>query len=153
KNWLTAIFSSFGSNTATIVCRKEDTMADRLEVSTARIKRYFDQLHQIFRRAPSRHQAHQESIPVLEAMSADPEFLTDALRAYLTQASALNRKLYPVIAITIEANDDYSLLINCWLPLPDRATDTSTKPIHHHGDLLITSATAFGPGYEHWTFT
>ena len=28
----------------------------------------------------------------------------------------------------------------------------STKAIHHHGDMLLTTATAFGTGYEHWTF-
>jgi hypothetical protein len=26
----------------------------------------------------------------------------------------------------------------------------TTKAIHHHGDLLLTTATIFGPGYEHW---
>ena len=24
--------------------------------------------------------------------------------------------------------------------------------IHHHGDMLLSTVTAFGPGYEHWTF-
>ncbi|HVS29612.1 MAG TPA: hypothetical protein VHE14_08660, partial [Solirubrobacteraceae bacterium] len=42
------------------------------------------------------------------------------------------------------------LVANAWIPLPDRRTDLSTKSIHHHGELLLTTATAFGPGYEHW---
>jgi len=42
---------------------------------------------------------------------------------------------------------------NCWIPLPERQSDISTKAIHHHGNMLLSTVTAFGPGYEHWTFT
>jgi hypothetical protein len=51
------------------------------------------------------------------------------------------------------SNPYFDLIINCWIPLPDRRTDLSTKAIHHHGTLLLSTATIFGPGYEHWLFT
>jgi hypothetical protein len=53
----------------------------------------------------------------------------------------------------ITTNPSFGLVANCWIPLPDRATNISTKAIHHHGDMLLSTATIFGPGYEHWMFT
>jgi hypothetical protein len=44
-------------------------------------------------------------------------------------------------------------VLNCWIPLPNRDTDLTTKAIHHHGDMLLSTVTIFGPGYEHWLFT
>jgi hypothetical protein len=57
-----------------------------------------------------------------------------------------------VVGLDIELNHLFGLVANCWIPLPNRATDVSTKAIHHHGDMLLSTVTAFGPGYEHWTF-
>ena len=54
------------------------------------------------------------------------------------------------MAFAVESNPSFEVVVNCWIPLPDRATDISTKSIHHHGPMLLTTATAFGPGYEHW---
>ena len=55
--------------------------------------------------------------------------------------------------LPIALNPYFELVVNCWIPLPDRRTDLSTKAIHHHGKLLLSTATIFGPGYEHWTFS
>jgi hypothetical protein len=57
------------------------------------------------------------------------------------------------VAIPIALNPWFSIYANCWIPLPDGNTNLSTKAIHHHGKLLLSTVTLFGPGYEHWTFT
>jgi hypothetical protein len=114
---------------------------------------YLNALTEIFAKAPDKHEANYQSRCVLEEMSGDPAFFTAVLRKHLTTPGVLNTKHYPVVSIDIELNPYYGLVANCWIPLPNRATDISTKAIHHHGDMLLSTVTAFGPGYEHWTFT
>ncbi len=114
---------------------------------------YLRELNRIFRQAPDKHQAHERSGSVLQDMAADPTVLTAVFRHYLNSPAALNKKNYPVVGMNIRLNPDYHLVANCWIPLPDRKTDVSTKSIHHHGTMLLTTATALGPGYEHWLFT
>ena len=116
------------------------------------MKQYIDSLMQIFASAPNKHEANYRSRAVLEDMSNDPGFFTSVLEKHLRTAGSLNTKHYPVVGIDIELNHLFGLVANCWIPLPDRATDVSTKAIHHHGDMLLSTVTAFGPGYEHWTF-
>jgi hypothetical protein len=117
------------------------------------MKKYLDALSEIFRQAPSKHEANYRSRQVLEDASGDPSFLCSALAQHLSTPGSLNKKHYPVVGIDIELNPYFGLVANCWIPLPDQATDVSTKAIHHHGDMLLSTVTAFGPGYEHWTFT
>ena len=74
------------------------------------------------------------------------------LEKHLHTPGSLNTRHYPVVGIDIELNHLFGLVANCWIPLPNRATDVSTKAIHHHGEMLLSTVTAFGPGYEHWTF-
>ncbi len=114
--------------------------------------RYIDALTHVFATAPNKHEANYRSKPVLEEMSHDPGFFTAVLEKHLATPEALNTKHYPVVGIEIELNHLFGLVANCWIPLPDRATNISTKAIHHHGDMLLSTVTAFGPGYEHWTF-
>jgi len=114
--------------------------------------RYIDSLKKIFAEAPNKHEANYRSQPVLEEMSNDPTFFTSILEKHLRTAGSLNTRHYPVVGIDIELNHLFGLVANCWIPLPDRATNISTKAIHHHGDMLLSTVTAFGPGYEHWTF-
>jgi hypothetical protein len=116
------------------------------------MKHYIESLKQIFATAPNKHEANYRSQAVLEDMSCDPGFFTGVLEKHLQTAGSLNTKHYPVVGIDIELNHLFGLVANCWIPLPDRATDVSTKAIHHHGDMLLSTVTAFGPGYEHWTF-
>ena len=116
------------------------------------MKHYIESLKQIFATAPNKHEANYRSQAVLEDMSSDPEFFTSVLEKHLQTAGSLNTKHYPVVGIDIELNHLFGLVANCWIPLPDRATNVSTKAIHHHGDMLLSTVTAFGPGYEHWTF-
>ena len=116
------------------------------------IQRYIESLKKIFATAHDKHEANYHSRALLEEMSGDSGFLMEVLEKHLNTAGSLNSKHYPVVGIDIELNHLFGLVANCWIPLPDRATDVSTKAIHHHGDMLLSTVTAFGPGYEHWTF-
>lgn len=116
------------------------------------MKQYTDSLKKIFLSAPNKHEANYRSRAVLEEMANDASFFTSVLEKHLQTAGSLNTKHYPVVGLDIELNHLFGLVANCWIPLPDRATDVSTKAIHHHGEMLLSTVTAFGPGYEHWTF-
>jgi hypothetical protein len=111
------------------------------------------ELIEAFRAQPDKYEAHRRSASVLERLSHSPEFLTAILADYLRTPDSLDRGHYPVLAVPIAFNPWFSLVANCWIPLPDGNTNLSTKAIHHHGNLLLTTVTLFGPGYRHWTFT
>ncbi len=111
------------------------------------------ELIEIFRTSASKHEANRRARPILEQVSRDPTFLTAVLQKFLATPGALDAKNYPVVGIKIALNPYFSLVANCWIPLPGRETHLSTKAIHHHGDMLLSTATIFGPGYEHWMFS
>ncbi len=111
---------------------------------------YVDRLKEIFGAAANKHEAHAHSREVVAELARDPRFLREALALHVSKPANLNRRHYPVVAVEVESNPDFEIVLNCWIPLPDRATDVSTKAIHHHGPMLLTTATVFGPGYEHW---
>jgi len=117
------------------------------------IKKYVGALEGVFRTSPDKHEANRRSRAPLEEMAADPRFFTDALAAHLRAPGSLNQQHYPVVGFNVDLNPHFGLVVNCWIPLPDRQSDVSTKAIHHHGDMLLSTVNAFGPGYEHWTFT
>jgi len=117
-----------------------------------RTVRYLAALRACFRQAPSKHEAHARSRGILQDISGDAAFLTEVLEQHLMTPGALNARNYPVVGLDVDLNVDFGLVVNCWIPLPDRRTTLSTKAIHHHGTMLLTTATMFGPGYEHWTF-
>jgi hypothetical protein len=117
------------------------------------VKKYVGALAQIFRNAPDKHEANERSRAVLEDMSGAAEFLAAALAQHINTPGSLNAKHYPVVGFNLDLNPHFGLVVNCWIPLPDRKADISTKAIHHHGDMLLSTVNAFGPGYEHWTFT
>jgi hypothetical protein len=103
-------------------------------------------------RAPTKAEAHRRARPVLRDMAGDGALIAAVLEKHLRAPATLNRQNYPVVTLAVELNADYGLDMNCWIPLPGGETNISTKAIHHHGNMLLTTATAFGPGYEHWTF-
>jgi hypothetical protein len=117
------------------------------------IGRALAELTRIFRAAPDKRTAHARSRVVLERLSEDPAFLTEALERYLRTPESLNASNYPVVAVEIATTPEFVLVAHCWIPLPDGRTDLSTKAIHHHGSMLLSTANIFGPGYEHWIFT
>lgn len=117
------------------------------------MKKYIDSLAELFTKTLDKREAHHRGRRVLEDFSSDASFLTAALRKHLMTPGILNTKHYPVVSLDIDLNPFYGLVVNCWIPLPNRQTNISTKSIHHHGDMLLSTVTAYGPGYEHWTFT
>jgi hypothetical protein len=130
----------------------EEDGGERKPVTPA-LSAYVRRLDELFHRSTNKHEAHARSQAVLQEMAADPSLVGALLEHFLSVPGVLNRRHYPVIGIDIELNAHYGLVANCWIPLPDRRTDVSTKAIHHHGEMLLTTVTASGPGYEHWTFS
>lgn len=127
-------------------------MSAAIAESSPRTASYLERLERTFKTTPSKHEAHALSAPVLQEMATDDRFLTETLERHVASAEGLNVRHYPVVALPVVSNPYFDVVVNCWIPLPDRDTDMSTKAIHHHGELLLTTATAYGPGYEHWTF-
>ena len=105
-----------------------------------------------FEATADKHEAHRAAAPILEEMAGDSSVFGALLENYLAQPDVLNTLHYPVVGINVELNAHFGLVANCWMPLPDGRRDLSTKAIHHHGNMLLTTVTSFGPGYEHWTF-
>lgn len=128
------------------------TVARAAEPDTM-LDRYLDALYRVFRAAACKHEAHQRSRRILEDVAADRQFITRVLRHYLLTPGVLNQRNYPVVGIDIELNAYFHLVANCWIPLPGKETNISSKAIHHHGNMLLTTLNVFGPGYEHWLFT
>ena len=116
------------------------------------LSRYIDALTGIFRRCRDKHEAQAVGRTVLGDMSAEPGLLKAVLAHHLTKKGALDIRHYPVLSINLDLNPYFGLDANCWIPHPSRSTRISTKSIHHHGNMLLSTATVFGPGYEHWTF-
>lgn len=111
------------------------------------------ELVRIFRSSTTKHEANRRAAPVLEQLSRDPAFLAAVIEKFVTTPGALEKKNYPVVGMEVALNPWFGLVANCWIPLPDRNTNVSTKAIHHHGTMLLSTVTLFGPGYEHWMFT
>jgi hypothetical protein len=118
-----------------------------------KVDKYVGKVKEVFSRAPNKHAAHESSWELLEEISYDSGFLTDALRRHLRLPGVLNRRHYPVVAIPVVSHPSFTMVLNCWIPQPDSNTNLSTKAIHHHGALLLTTTNIFGIGYEHWIFT
>lgn len=116
------------------------------------IAKYIQNLEKVFASTRDKHEANRKSEQILADMSGDAELLTEILQKHIRKSGSLNNFHYPVVSLDIANNPYFTLVANCWIPLPDASTHISTKAIHHHGDMLLTTATAFGTGYEHWTF-
>ncbi len=110
------------------------------------------ELVRVFRSEPDKRAAHRRAAVVLEQVSREPAFLTGALAAHLNTPGSLDARNYPVVSLKPMTNPYFEMAINCWIPLPTAETHVTTKCIHHHGTLLLSTATIFGPGYEHWLF-
>lgn len=94
-------------------------------------------------------QAHKDLQIVLEKMVADNVILFEVISRSLQDPSFLKSvRINPVIAIPMMQTADFTLVANCWIPRPDGNTEISHQSIHHHGNLILTSASAFGEGYE-----
>lgn len=109
-------------------------------------------LRAIFAESHDPRSAHLVSRPVLETMATDASVVRELLIRHLRRPDALTRQHWPSLGLDIAQTPAFTLVANCWLPHPEGRTDVTTKAIHHHGPMLLSTVTAFGPGYEHWTF-
>tara|TARA_B100000700_G_C15062736_1_gene867007 strand:- start:7407 stop:8423 length:1017 start_codon:yes stop_codon:yes gene_type:complete len=112
--------------------------------------KYIKELVEIFKTTSDKRKAHKNSFNILKSMTYKKEILSEIIELNLKSKNFISRKHYPVLDLPIYRNSDFHLVANCWLPLPGKQTNITTKSLHHHGTMLLTSATSFGPGYEHW---
>jgi hypothetical protein len=113
---------------------------------------YVRELGHVFGRDLTKREAHARSAAILADMAADKSVLGRVLAEHFASPSALNALHFPTLTIPIARTADFELAANCFFPSPRGETDVTTGAIHHHGPRLLTTATVFGPGYEHWRF-
>jgi len=89
-------------------------------------EKYLKELRSIFSSAPHKHEANFRSDQLLKEMSGDAGFFAEALQDHLEKKGSLNTLHYPVVGLDIELNEDFGLVANCWIPLPDRSPNVST---------------------------
>ena len=98
------------------------------------------------------YRAHEEARELLVDLS--PWFFKPVLQQHLSDFNTFNcQRKNPVLEFIIESNEHYTLIANCFLPRDDGNTHLSHQSVHHHGSLLLSTASVFGPGYETWNFT
>ena len=111
------------------------------------------QIIKVFKANPDKNRAHELSTPILVAMTHNPAVLREIIRLNMAQPGFFNRLHYPAPNMQVARTPYFDFVVNCWIPLPDKDTNISTKALHHHGPMMLSTATAFGPGYEHWMLT
>ncbi|MGE3260744.1 MAG: FkbM family methyltransferase [Bacteriovoracia bacterium] len=98
---------------------------------------------------PDYRRAHVLARPVLAQLGADASVLRGLLKKFVLSAEfRRGERINPVVAIPMIEDPAFTLVANIWIPRPDGRTDISHQSIHHHGNLLLTSLAAYGPGYE-----
>ena len=96
-----------------------------------------------------RYECHKIAKDILKRAAADKEFLFEIIRYNLSDPEFVQKKRhYSTLSLPIINTPDFNMVINVFPPLPDRRTDISFQSIHQHGNLLLTTASVFGPGYE-----
>ena len=113
---------------------------------------YIEALDGAMRASSDKRASHGAIQDSLRDFATDPVVLKEILRRHIATPENMNSRHYPVLSIPIARTASIELVANCWITLPDSGTNLSTKAIHHHGEMLLSTATAFGPGYEHWMF-
>lgn len=121
-------------------------------VSTASLDRAFSELTDRFRRTRDAQEAHLASVPLLQDLAASAGLVEAILSRHLARPDVLRTPHFPVVSFHIARNPYVHLLANAWMAHPDQRTDLTTKAIHLHDRLFLTTVTIFGPGYEHWLF-
>ena len=117
------------------------------------IGEYIKEIKRIFVENEDRYKAHEICNPILLKLSATPDFLFQVIKKNLSDPEFLKRKRhYSTLAMNIFESPEFSLVMNIFPPLPDRNTDISFQSIHHHGALILSTVSAFGPGYQSIVF-
>jgi hypothetical protein len=107
------------------------------------------QLKELFRKCDDRYDIHAKAKVIIESAAQKEEFLFDIIRDNLLDNNFLNKlRHYPTLSMSICEIPEFSFVMNIFPPLPSRKTNISFQSIHHHGQLLLTTVGAFGPGYK-----
>jgi hypothetical protein len=118
-----------------------------------RLNHYVSAIAKVFKEEKDRYEAHRKAAPILKEMGAEKEVLFDVFRKNLLDEKFISRpRHYPTLGFEIFQDENVGISGNCFMPLPDRSTDLSFQSIHHHGKLLLTTVSVFGPGYESIVF-
>lgn len=111
---------------------------------------YLDEIKSFFKnKNNTRYLAHQKAQEVLKKMSSDTQIIGEIIKKNISNPEFLKKKRhYPTMAMLIFEDTSFSFYLNIFPPLPDRRTDISSQSIHHHGKLILSTVSAFGPGYN-----
>lgn len=110
---------------------------------------YIQKISDIFKNTPDRYAAHKAIQPIMAEMVQNREVLYDIIRKNLSDKSFIYKiRHYPTLSMHIYKDENIDMNAHIFMPLPDGNTDITFQSIHHHGNLLLTTAAAFGVGYE-----
>lgn len=118
----------------------------------ATLGKYTKQIDRAFAQARDKYDAHRRAEPILVEMARDPEVMPAVIAKHIAKWQTFNTKNFPSLGMNIAMSPHYVLVANAFFPLDEGPEDMMFNAIHHHGDLLLTTVNAFGPGYEHWVF-
>ena len=120
---------------------------------TNTIDTYKHRFDKIFNSENDRVKAHQMCKNILEDLSQDTALLKIVLMNGLSNKDFICQTHYPVVRFPMfDYVDKYLLVAHVWQPLPSNSTDYTSKAIHTHGPLMLSTVTSFGPGYYHYLF-
>src|ERR1700729_1869372 len=90
---------------------------------------YISALRGVFAGNRDKYAAHAKARAVLQELAASPAAFTAMLERHIARQGSLDLRHYPVVSLEIDTNAHFGLVANCWIPLPDGATNVSTKAI------------------------
>lgn len=112
-----------------------------------------DAIVKIFSEGNDMYENHHKTTPLLEEMAEDKNILYDIIRYNLDQPAFLKRvRHYSTLSMDIIETPDFNFVVNIFPSLPDKNQDISFQSVHHHGNMLLSTIGAFGPGYKAITF-
>ena len=112
------------------------------------------ELNKIFRTSKNKHAAHKNSCYLLEDCADDLDFLKDCVNHMVfSSRDGIQSGFYPQPGAMLARTANFEVVLNVWFPHRKNILDQSTKAIHHHGNLLLSTVTIFGSGYTHWIFS
>lgn len=111
---------------------------------------YLNKINSFFKdKNNSKYIAHKKAQDILLRMSSDQQILFEIIRRNLNDPEFLMKtRHYPTLAMLIFEDNNFSFYLNIFPPHPSRRTDISSQSIHHHGKLILSTVSAFGPGYN-----
>jgi hypothetical protein len=113
------------------------------------LNEYLEELNVLFLSTNDLYKAHELSKSILQEMADNTDLFHEVVKKNLMQEGfLLSKRNNPVIALEMNKTLSYTLVANCWMPLPDGNTDITHQSIHHHGGLLLTSIAPIGSGYS-----